>query len=638
MNVFTGLILDIIPNIDNKLDERSAAIQLIDGVITKFKQAFLFVMDRGFESWNLFLHIELSGHKFVCRCKDIMSNGILAHLNFGNLQNCEFDLDFITTVTKKGYTLITTANDAIKGTFTKLSSSTRFDYFDDKTEFVTVMFRIIRFRLPNGEYETLVTNLPREQYPAWVIVAIYTMRWSIETNIKKVKHTLALNTFHYKLHDLMLQELYAKCMDHNAVSMITSLCNNELNGYEIKVNLEELIKNDEISKLQYELDLAASKRKDEEENIFDVEAMSDEVLQKNKQELNQSDIMDYLHDIQVDGEYLEEKELDAINVETHQFIGATDTLFHEQIKVFSSSDVVPCEKLFEEETVDLAIKSDEKLSENSEKDPEASDTEDIIEMHTEVEEINTDEASAGISGDLNSESEYTPSSGINVQDSDTADLSQEHENIDDELEETKDAVLQEDLHIDEQTDDTFTIGKTTSSINSYKSIQTANCVLHLPVSDIDEQVHWLFLKKAQSLQFSPVHDQTTRFVHVVTEDELAIKVYNEIGKLKSTTIEQSLGIEVKDQSPFLDLISKPNNTAINENKVKIEKVNYTIAAKLFSGELDKMARAHVPVKHSRRGSASKLLLRFKQQYKLGRSFDRYIRAQRANCLQCVSSL
>ena len=467
------------------------------------------------------------------------------------------------------------------------------------------------------------------------------MRWSIETNIKKVKHTLALNTFHYKLHDLMLQELYAKCMDHNAVSMITSLCNNELNGYEIKVNLEELIKNDEISKLQYELDLAASKRKDEEENIFDVEAMSDEVLQKNKQELNQSDIMDYLHDIQVDGEYLEEKELDAINVETHQFIGATDTLFHEQIKVFSSSDVVPCEKLFEEETVDLAIKSDEKLSENSEKDPEASDTEDIIEMHTEVEEINTDEASAGISGDLNSESEYTPSSGINVQDSDTADLSQEHENIDDELEETKDAVLQEDLHIDEQTDDTFTIGKTTSSINSYKSIQTANCVLHLPVSDIDEQVHWLFLKKAQSLQFSPVHDQTTRFVHVVTEDELAIKVYNEIGKLKSTTIptpEQSLGIEVKDQSPFLDLISKPNNTAINENKVKIEKVNYTIAAKLFSGELDKMARAHVPVKHSRRGSASKLLLRFKQQYKLGRSFDRYIRAQRANCLQCVSSL
>ena len=48
-------------------------------------------------------------------------------------------------------------------------------------------FRVVRFRISGGCYETVYTNLDSETFPIGKIKELYRLRWGIETSFRELK-------------------------------------------------------------------------------------------------------------------------------------------------------------------------------------------------------------------------------------------------------------------------------------------------------------------------------------------------------------------------------------------------------------------------------------------------------------------
>lgn len=99
--------------------------------------------------------------------------------------------------------------------------------------------RIVRFPLPTGEYETIVTSLDREQFPLPKIKELYRMRWGIEISFRELKYAMGLVNLHAKREDFVIQEIYARLVGYNfamRVSMGIQLTAPTENTLEYRIN------------------------------------------------------------------------------------------------------------------------------------------------------------------------------------------------------------------------------------------------------------------------------------------------------------------------------------------------------------------------------------------------------------------
>ena len=76
-------------------------------------------------------------------------------------------------------------------------------------------FRVVRFKLDTGEYETLITTLPREKFSLYALKDLYHMRWGIETSFRQLKYGVGLSHIHGKSVESALQEIYASLIKYN---------------------------------------------------------------------------------------------------------------------------------------------------------------------------------------------------------------------------------------------------------------------------------------------------------------------------------------------------------------------------------------------------------------------------------------
>ena len=88
--------------------------------------------------------------------------------------------------------------------------------------FYHLPFRILKIKLSNETYETIITNLSAEDFPLEEVKKIYSMRWGIETSFRDLKYPLGLLNFHARKTELIYQEIYAHLLLHNFVSLIIS--------------------------------------------------------------------------------------------------------------------------------------------------------------------------------------------------------------------------------------------------------------------------------------------------------------------------------------------------------------------------------------------------------------------------------
>lgn len=109
-----------------------------------------------------------------------------------------------------------------------IPASSTFDYLPVKNKkaepvkFYELNFRMVRFQISNGVYETLLTNLDANEYPPEELKKLYAARWGIETSFRNLKYTIGLLNFHSKKVMCIQQEIYAHLTMYNFTQMITS--------------------------------------------------------------------------------------------------------------------------------------------------------------------------------------------------------------------------------------------------------------------------------------------------------------------------------------------------------------------------------------------------------------------------------
>ncbi len=174
---------DVIIQKARERNEHKAFQELVDcSEITKA----LIIADRGYESFNSMAHIQEKGWFFLIRVRD-GNNGIKQGLDLP-------EFDFLPLKNKKA----------------------------EPTRFYELNFRIVRFPISEDIYETVVTNLDEDRYPAIEIKKLYASRWGIETSFRDLKYTVGLLNFHSKKVMCILQEIYAHMIMYNFAEMITS--------------------------------------------------------------------------------------------------------------------------------------------------------------------------------------------------------------------------------------------------------------------------------------------------------------------------------------------------------------------------------------------------------------------------------
>lgn len=170
----------------------------------------VFIADRNYPTWNNMEHIIRSGKHFLIRSKDI--HGSTSLLRRFKLPDCEFDLDISTTLTTKS----TNEIKAHPEKYRYLSTSSTFDFFEADNPFYDVSYRAVRFKLDNtDEYESIITNLPREEFSPAEIKELYHLRWSEEISFRHLKYSADLAAVHARKRSSILQEIWARAILYN---------------------------------------------------------------------------------------------------------------------------------------------------------------------------------------------------------------------------------------------------------------------------------------------------------------------------------------------------------------------------------------------------------------------------------------
>lgn len=185
----------------------------------------LIIADRGYESYNLMAHIQEKGWKYLIRIKDIHSSGIAAGLDFP--VSDEFDVFCPLQLTRrknaKTQPLLSQRNH-----FKWIPTTTPLDYLatgshkHDPITFYSLPFRVVRFRLSDSSYETVITNLDADEFSPDELKHLYSRRWGIETSFRELKYTVGLLHFHAKKVENITQEIFARLIMYNFSELITS--------------------------------------------------------------------------------------------------------------------------------------------------------------------------------------------------------------------------------------------------------------------------------------------------------------------------------------------------------------------------------------------------------------------------------
>lgn len=202
-------------------NEHFALIEMVDRSLLR---SALLMADRGYESYNNLAHVQEKGWYFLFRIKD-GDYGIKQGLSLPNEEfyDVSFELNLTRKQTNEVKELIKDRNH-----YRWIPSDMAFDYLPPKSRkkdpvrFYKLSFRIVRFPISNDTYETIITNLPTDKYPAEEIKRLYSLRWGIETSFRDLKYTMGMLDFHSKKVECIQQDIYAHLIMYNFAEMITS--------------------------------------------------------------------------------------------------------------------------------------------------------------------------------------------------------------------------------------------------------------------------------------------------------------------------------------------------------------------------------------------------------------------------------
>lgn len=196
-------------------DEYSAFSTIVDRHSLPTNAHAVFIADRGFCSYNNMAHVIQRGQFFLFRAKDIHSKGLLHHIDFpsDDAFDTSVQLVIVRSQSKK--------RSLPDGYVRFVGKDTSFDFIKyGSDDHYILPFRVVRFKLPSGDYESLVTNLPADSFPAEKLKELYARRWGIETSFRTLKYTIGLTKFHARKAASIIQEIWARLISFNFTSAV----------------------------------------------------------------------------------------------------------------------------------------------------------------------------------------------------------------------------------------------------------------------------------------------------------------------------------------------------------------------------------------------------------------------------------
>ena len=226
-----------------KFAEHGALNQMVDR--SRITRAIL-TADRGYESYNIMAHLQEKRWLYLIRVRDIDKGGIISRLDLPGDEEFDLDIDLQMTrkASKKTKELFEDRNH-----YRYIPPNSRLDYLPLRSEytqdaaFYRIPFRVVRFKITHGQYETVVTNLSASEFPALELKKLYAMRWGIETSFRTLKYNVGMIYFHSVRKDLVLQELFSRLAFFNIVAVVSEgLCSTHSSRkYPYKVNAAKAV-------------------------------------------------------------------------------------------------------------------------------------------------------------------------------------------------------------------------------------------------------------------------------------------------------------------------------------------------------------------------------------------------------------
>lgn len=210
----------------------------------------LYIADRGFPSFNLMAHIICCSQYFLFRT--ISPSGGSSFLKHAGLPaSGEYDRDLSLHITRSYKTKYRKHPES----FRCLHRGTAFDFIapDDRETVFPLDLRVVCITLDNGTQEYLVTNLPRDLFPAEDLKELYRLRWGIETSFRSLKYTLSLNCLHSVKRSFIIQEIYAKMIMYNWTSLTAAYAEHRLPPVRKGSSKEYMVPFSEVAMLVHRL-------------------------------------------------------------------------------------------------------------------------------------------------------------------------------------------------------------------------------------------------------------------------------------------------------------------------------------------------------------------------------------------------
>jgi len=206
---------DVVIQPEPQKDEIGALVDMIKR--NNFSEKTIIIADRGYESYNLIAHLIAKDNiDFVIRVKQNRS----AMREIARLPMCELDCNIGFTIT----TTQTNEDKAKRHIFlqvpkkSKDGAKTRRGRWDFPSPY-SMRFRIVRFQLETGVFETIATSLP-SSFTVEDIKELYHKRWSVESSFRDLKYTMGLVNLHGRSDDYARQEIFAALTIFNFTSRI----------------------------------------------------------------------------------------------------------------------------------------------------------------------------------------------------------------------------------------------------------------------------------------------------------------------------------------------------------------------------------------------------------------------------------
>ena len=207
---------DILIQKGRKMNENIALVQMTDR--SSIPNAIL-IADRNYEAYNGIAHLEKKGWKYLIRIRD--TAGMIQPFHFK--PDCELDVWNTITLTRKQTNAFKQMKAAASSRYRCLPNSSPFDYIDlHENKFYDMNIRFVRFQITADTYETVITNLPADEFPPSEIKHLYNLRWGIETSFRALKYTIGLKQPTSKKAEHISQEIFARCLMYNFCELVTS--------------------------------------------------------------------------------------------------------------------------------------------------------------------------------------------------------------------------------------------------------------------------------------------------------------------------------------------------------------------------------------------------------------------------------